>query len=161
MQGQGAPLQGWAPDSVSNTGEKGEGGPCTQGAWTGLRQLSTPTMSVPENVVLARSRGGSIRDARCPCPGRSHRSETWEVKLFQGQLSRLLLEVGCPWLPHSELQAEAWRPWFGERKCTETCLEDVGEGVPAGLPGDPFWGFPVGGRAVNSQDPSALAPLGG
>ena len=96
--------------------------------------------------VFARSYWESIRDIRSHCPDHSHHHEIWEVKLFQGQLSHLLLEVGFQWL-HC-LEPQAWG-----LKHTETCLGDVGEGGPW-VARWPLRGFPRGGRAVNSQGAS-------
>lgn len=72
------------------------------------------------------------------------------MKLFQGQISRLLFEVGFQRPPCSELLTEAW-----SLNCPETCLGDVGEGQTVGSQVTPPWGFPVGRRLVNAMGAAA------
>lgn len=86
------------------------------------------------------------------CLKRSHHSEIWEVKLFQGQISHLLFEVGFQWPPCSERQTEA-----RGLNCPETCL---GDGGGRGLPGDPSLGIPSGEKGGELMGPSPLTPRG-
>lgn len=83
----------------------------------GRREEEGPALSEPGWLTGQTPQGfckelvRSVRDVSSHCPDCSHHSETWEVKLFQGQLSHSFFEVGFQWLRCSELQAEAWRPW--------------------------------------------------